>query len=701
MTEQHRFTIKSDAAGDTIDVSALLRALLRGRRWIALVFLLSIGAACFYILFLAVPIYSATSVVVMESRESQVMGLDIESIIGGLSSDSSVVNTEVEVLRGRLLMGRVADELKLGDDPEFNVTLQPKTLVSRLKTRILGEDEEVLGDAEIHDSVVSTLLDGVKVTNVPQSLAFRIEVETTSAQKSAQIADAIARLYIDDQVRVKFEAARRAASWLSDEAAKLKAELQQGEDEIRRFQSDMSIASADELAMLDRQLKDTRDRRAASRGDVATLESRQATLAAAKDPTAQADALGDPQLIELAVAAERGDSNARTAFVARLGVLRQQISQDILRLKGQVDSYAAAEQSLVDSINRGSQELTKLEQMLRESEASKLLYEHFQTRLKETVAQQGIQQPDSRVLSQAVRPLAPVAPRQGLVLAMAGIVGLALGSGLVLLRESSTRSIRSASDLEAVSRHVVLGQVPVMPDRQGSSLLPYLLKNPTSAVAEAVRNVRTSILLSGIDKTPQVISLTSSVPGEGKTTITLALGQNLTLMGKKVLVIEGDNRRRMFREYLSASKTAGLVSVLLGETELTKAVQHVSGLGDVLLGEKTTVNAADLLSSGAFPEFLQRARELYDIVLIDTPPLLVVPDARIIAQHVDSVVFVVRWDRTTERQVQDSLHMLETVNARVSGMVLSQIDPKGMRRYGYGDRYGAYAAYGAKYYTTG
>jgi len=701
MTNQQRFNVKSDSESDTVDLSALLRALARGKLWILLIFLLSIGIACIYIMFIAVPIYSASAVVVMESRESQVMGLDIESIIGGLSNDSSVVNTEVEVLRGRLLMGRVVDELKLGDDPEFNATLQPASLVSRLKTGLLGGGGEVLNEAEIRDAVVTALLDRVTVTNIPQSLAFRIEVETTSAEKSARIADTIARLYIDDQVRVKFEAAKRAAAWLSDEAAKLKAELEGNEERIRAFQSDMSIASAEELAMLDRQLKDTRDRRAASQGEVTALEARHAALAAAAEPKAQAGALGDPQLIDLAVAADRGDPGALAAFNARLSVVRRQMAQDVLRLEGQVESYAAAEQSLVDSINRGSQELTRLEQMLRESEASKLLYEHFQTRLKETVAQQGIQQPDSRVLSQAVRPLSPVAPRKGLVLAMAGILGLALGSALVLLREATARNIRSAGDLEAVSGHVVLGQIPVMPDRNRTNLLPYLSKNPTSAVAEAVRNVRTSILLSGVDRTPQVISLTSSVPGEGKTTITLALAQNLTLMGKKVLVIEGDNRRRMFREYLGASKAAGLVSVLLGEAELTETVQPVPGLGDVLLGEKTNVNAADLFSSTAFAGFLQKAREIYDIVLIDTPPVLVVPDARIIAQHVDSVVFVVRWDRTPETQVQDSLHMLETVNARISGMVLSQIDPRGMRRYGYGDRYGAYAAYGAKYYTSG
>lgn len=120
----------------------------------------------------------------------------------------------------------------------------------------------------------------------------------------------------------------------------------------------------------------------------------------------------------------------------------------------------------------------------------------------------------------------------------------------------------------------------------------------------------------------------------------------------------------------------------------------------IQIGEETKVNAADLFSSPAFGDFVAKAREQYDIIIIDTPPVLVVPDARIIAKHVDAVLFGVKWDATSKTQVQDALRMFESVDQKVSGLVLGQISPDGMKRYGYGGRYGSYAAYGAKYYNN-
>ncbi|TPE49124.1 GumC family protein [Amaricoccus solimangrovi] len=700
MESKPRYMIASSTDSDTIDLSKIFNILLRKKYWIIFSAIVLTALAFAYVEFLATPTYRATSTVVMDSREAQVTGLDVESILGSLSSDSTAVNTEVEVFQGRMLMGRVVDDLKLVEDPEFNQLLNPPGLVSRIRTFLLGAPP-ALSENEIRDGVVTALLDQVVTTNIPQSLAFQIQVETESAEKSARIADTIARLYIDDQVRVKFEATKRAAEWLTGQVTGLKAELEAAEKKIREFQSGMSIASAEELAALDRQLKDTRDRRAASEAQANTLLARQQALESASGRGGQAAALNDPQLIELAVAADAGDAEAVSAFEARRDLLGRQMAQDLLRLRGQVDSYALAEKNLLDTINRDSRELTQLEQMTREAEASKLLYEHFQTRLKETIAQQGIQQPDSRVLSQAVRPLRAATPRKGLILVMAALLGAMLGAGLALLREAASTGLRTANDLEALTGRVVLGQIPLLPERQRAKVLSYLARNPTSALAESVRNLRTSILLSNVDRAPQVIALSSSVPSEGKTTLTLALAQNLTLMGKKVLVVEGDIRRRMFKRYLDLPQgSKGLVSVLSGEVSLAQAACPTSELGDVLLGEKTAVNAADLFSSQAFPRFLAEARKIYDVILIDTPPVLVVPDTRIIAQHADAVVFIVRWDHTPETQVRDSLHMLDTTNARIAGMVLSQIDPKGMRRYGYGERYGAYAAYGKKYYNT-
>lgn len=208
-------------------------------------------------------------------------------------------------------------------------------------------------------------------------------------------------------------------------------------------------------------------------------------------------------------------------------------------------------------------------------------------------------------------------------------------------------------------------------------------------------------MLSNVDHPPKVIAITSSIPGEGKTTMSLALAQNFVGMDRKVLLVEGDIRRRVFSQYLNTDQTKGLLSVLSGESKLDEVVVRDPIVGaDVLLGEKSSTSAVDIFSSERFSQLMEKARDAYDVILIDTPPVLVVPDARVIAQSADALLFVVKWDSTTKSQVEDALHMFDTANQRVHGLALNQISVKGMKRYGYGGKYGAYSSYGRKYYTN-
>jgi len=140
--------------------------------------------------------------------------------------------------------------------------------------------------------------------------------------------------------------------------------------------------------------------------------------------------------------------------------------------------------------------------------------------------------------------------------------------------------------------------------------------------------------------------------------------------------------------------------VLSGERRIEDVVIADPRIGaDVLIGEESRTNAADVFSSARFADFLREMREIYDVIIIDTPPVLVVPDARVIAQSADAVLFTVKWDSTARPQVDEALRLFETVGQRVSGLVLNQISPRGMRRYGYGGKYGAYSAHGRKYYA--
>jgi capsular exopolysaccharide synthesis family protein len=280
------------------------------------------------------------------------------------------------------------------------------------------------------------------------------------------------------------------------------------------------------------------------------------------------------------------------------------------------------------------------------------------------------------------------------------VLGLILGAGAALLREQMANRIRSSRELESLTGQAVLAQVPRVPERQRRKVLDHLGRNPTSAAAEAIRNLRTSILLSSADRPPKVIVITSSVPGEGKSTTTLALAQNVAAMGRSVLVIEGDVRQSRFAEYLGElpAGAPGIAQVIADGLPVDQALRRLHGGVQVLPGSRAAMNAADLFASERFGKLMADLRGRFDMILIDTPPVLVVPDARLIAQHADMVVFAVRWDMTGRGQIVEALHQLELVNVRVGGLVLTQVDPQGMRRYGYGDSYGAYAKYAKGYY---
>jgi len=681
---------------DVIDLGALLGVLWR-RKLLILACMVVMGAlGAFYAISVAVPKYRATTVVLLDASGQQL--LDLSSVLPSLGTDSEAINTEVEILKSRRLLERVVNVAGLTEDPEFNSALRPLDFKGKLKATLTGTQPEAATLKEQEAATINALLDRISVRNISNTYVLQITLVTEDAQKSAAIADIMAEQYILYQMDVKFEATKDASEWLTSRVADLKLELEQAEARVSAFSTNSEAVSIESVQALDRQLKESRDRLQTTRATLAEAERQLATLTALETAPDQdkAEQAGDSRLATL-----WRQTGSGPEFDAQFAQLLARAQLQAQRVGAQVQSLAASIEEREAEIATQSDEIIQLQQLSREAEASRLLYEYFLGRLKETAAQEGIQQADSRILSNAVLPSFPSEPRKSLILAMSLILGGILGCGAALLLEIRQKGYRQSSDLEADTGLRVMGQIPLLPSRSRRDGLDYLADKPTSAAAEAVRNLRTSVLLSGVDKTPQVIMSTSSLPGEGKTTVSFALAQNLVGLGKKVLLVEGDIRRLVFSQYLNVTNAKGLMSVLAGDVALGEAVIHDKILGaDILVSEPSSENAADILSSRRFLDFLKTAREAYDFVIIDTPPVLVVPDARVVAQHVDVVLFTVHWDKTSKTQVRDSLRMFETVGVTVNGLVLNQIDPKGMKRYGYGDSYGAYGSYGTKYYTN-
>ena len=698
-----------DRDDDEIDLMELARALWRGKWTIAMVSVAAVLLAGYYVFGVAVPKYRSTVVMTLEVRSKQVV--DIESVISGVSTEGAALNTEVEVLLSRRVLGKLVDNLNLVDDPEFNSNLRPASALSGAMGFVLGlvrsgdggEGEEAVRKTP-RDVTIDNLYETLSASVKRDTYVYTLSATTSDPQKSARIVNTLADIYIDEQIAVKFEATEQAVAWLSERVTELEADLRAKEESLKVAMAETDLISPEALEGLNLQGKDLRDRLQEMNSQVeraGETETRLRAFLETGDRAAAVEATGDATLNRLLQSASDGDAEAAQLFDQRLDTLAARAQAERIRLGNQVDALRQSYEVLQNRIGTQSEDLVRIQQMEREVETTRTLYETFLTRLKETAVQRGLQQADSRVLSDAILGK-KVEPRVAMTLALAVILGAMIGACVVLVRQFLHNTFRMAEELEAATGYSVMGQIPAMPFKTRKDLIGYLQDKPTSAAAEAVRNLRTSILLSDIDAPPKVIMSTSSLPGEGKTTLAISLAQNLAGLGKRVLLIEGDIRRRTLNEYFNEAPRGGLITALAGDVPLHEIVFFDERLGaDVLMGQKSRANAADIFSSDRFRNFVSQAREAYDYVIIDTPPVLVVPDARVIGQHVDAIVFTVAWDRTNRGQVTAAMREFESVNLRVTALVLAQIDPKGMKRYGYGGKYGAYSTYGSAYYEAG
>lgn len=708
-------TNRTDAATDLdqdggIDLYALLGTLWRRKGLILICALLGAVFAAYYALRIAEPTYRATTQMALIFDQRPV--IDIESVVTGVSSDTSSLNTEMEIIRSRTLISRLVDQLNLTQDPEFNPALRPAPSFSLgdIKAWIIAlftgpVAAEAPSEADIREVVIDSTRRMISTEIGRQSYVFSISATTGSPVKSALLTNMLAKIYQDDQIAVKVNGTESAAIWLSERVSELRTELEKRQSDINARRSESALISPEALAALNTQSVELANQLQVAKLDLTRAADTLATIEAAdnQDVAARAQAVTDPQLRSSATSAATGDATALQRFDRRFQQLLQQARSLHDQATQRVADLQAQTKRLEDQFNSQADELIKIQQLERETEATRVLYETFLNRLRETSVQVGVQQADSRVLSAAIRGTY-IAPRKSMITLLGLFLGGLLASAIVVGRESLQNTYRSAVELERNTHISVLGQIPQIPAKGRIATINYLANKPTSAAAEAVRNLRTSVLMSNVDNPPQVIMMTSSVPGEGKTTTAIALSQNLSGLGKRVLLIEGDIRRRTFSAYFTeATKRPGILSVIAqfahedGRAKaatLEQAVFSPSNLGiDVLMGEKSAINAADVFASTAFMEFMAAARAQYDYIVIDTPPVLVVPDARVIGPHADAIIYAVNWDKTTRTQVEEGLRQLSNVKLKVVGLTLTQIDPRGMKRYGYGDKYG-YGTYG-------
>ena len=680
-----------------IDLNRIGTTLWRGKWSICLIALVFGGLAFLAITRLIAPTFEAEVTVALEPDTEQMT--DLSSIVSGVSPEKPSLNTEIHIIRSRQLLERLIDNLDLLEDPEFNPSLSSPPLLSwgRFEQIVLGKAARSYTSEEQLSAAIDRILQRLSISNPRDSYVFQIRFRSSDPDKAAQIANTVADLYINDQLLVKEAEAQRTIDYLDERTAQLQQELGDAELAVKDFLASTELVSPETLAVKNRQVKELRDRIPELEQDAADLQATRDLLSDLTPENATAgiiDAIGLSGL-SATFRDHLNDTATSSEFEREISIARSRTAVALDQAQTQIESLQQAVADLETEIRSESQDLLTLQQMEREAEATGELYGFFLNRLKEAEVQQGTQQPDARLLSLAFTPDEAVAPKVALLTVMALMFGGLVGAGLVLLREMRDQGVRSGEELAELSDLTLLGQVPLAPVRKRQAMPAFIAKRSASVFAESIRNLRTSILMTSKDNAPRVVLVTSSVPGEGKTTMCIALAANLAGLGGKVLLVETDIRRRTLSQYFDGTGHTTLVDAVRSDAPLEDRIQRHPDLGiSILHGGQTDMNAADFFASDGFAAFLDRTRAEFDYVIMDAPPVLAVPDARIVGRHADAVIYACAWNQTGRGQVLAGLESFRSINIPVTGVVLTRIDTAKARRYGqgqYGTYYGAYS----------
>ncbi len=641
----------TDKAEATIDLREIF-SLLWYRKWtIALIAFLMTMAGLFYVLN-TTKLYEARGTLILQEDQQSPTGLD--ALVGGISNEDSELNSQIEVIRSRNIVGQVVDQLSLDQDPEFVRELREQSWLQkqfgaakRAVSSVMSVKNEA-GNASVgkqthRELAIDGLISELGVSVIRNTKVFLLKLETTSPQKSALIVNTVAQTFIADQVAGRLESTKEAAEWLEGKVGELAQKLATAEAEAAayRSQTERNVTEAD-VAASNNALKSARGRLSSFEGNL--LETTGSVV-----PRTDRD-------------------------LDRYTLLKEDIAQLETILAKQTD------------------DLLTLRQLDREALAAGTIYEHFATRLNEIQVQRGLQESDVRVLSPAIPRYDPTHPRTVMTVFFAGLLGLMLGIAYVIIRRLMDHSFKDASDLQSRFGIPVIGAIPKAPSKGRRDLLNYATKRSNSPLMESIRDLRTSILISSTDTSGDgqaqggVLALTSSLPGEGKTTTSVLLAVNTAALGKKVLLIECDLRRSMFQSYFGRKSQGGLIDLLGNEEALQEHVWHEekSGIDVVFGGISRAKNAGDIFAAPEFARLVDETRNHYDLVILDCPPVLPVPDARLIANHADYILYAVRSGVTPSSVISAGLRQFEMIGKKVDSLALTQMS----RREAYYGNYG-------------
>jgi len=734
-----------------IDLRWLL-GVLRRRKVIVMFCMAVIPVIVTFAVFNLTPRYQASARILIEGNREQVV--DIKSVQKDISFDLSTVETEAEVIRSREVAIKAVERLNLLDTAEFNPTLAPKkppTSIEQARIKFLDPaiawvrgkvdlpvlDKLLLAKpktpdvpktrAELLEGAVDKFLGGTFVIPAPLARVITIQYSSTDPALAARASNMLAEIYIEGQQDQKVAATERASVWLSERVDEMRDLVVESQRKLEEYRNTAGIIEIGDATLLRQQLSQISQillRAETERADLRARYERVRDLVDKPGGIDSASNVLDSPLIHNLRLQETQLRNKLTELRARyrdghptvaqtisqLGDLRVTIAGEISKILSRLETEARIADAKVAKIKSLVQELEVQFDFEREAEvtiralatevnANKQLYEVLLERLKETDVQDGtLQQAEARVISRAITPRIPVFPRKRIMIFASVLVAIVLGVLLGIGLEYLIPGYRTLHELEQDTGLPVLTMVPSEREIRNRTrpLFRFVSERPHARLAESIRKLRTALSIAAGDRPTRHIAVTSSIRGEGKTSMTLGLAAVSIRAGRRVLVMDCDMHLPNVHTQLGVDNLVGMSDLLTGQAMFDDVMEFdmLSGIHYITAGGPIE-SAGDLLASDIMAQVIARASRQFDLILFDTPPVLSVPDALVLLPRVDQSVFCVRWEKTPRESVNRAIREIVETGARLPGTALTHVDLN-IQRMVYGQDYTYYYYYSSQ-----